>query len=353
MENTKKFEKSFILYGNENYLPIIKKTIKSIRSFSNLPIFVYLLNYFEDIDEENVYVKKLICDIRKSETLYEINNDGSFYIDRNQVEIYDTLIQRPHITKDVLENYSETVCYLDADTVCLSNLEKIFDLYPEDETTPYFTKGVYDFMWWDGVGNGGDDLTKTLEHPICDLYNVDQSFRFQAGYRQTGYYVAGQNSVPFINEWMEMCNNPIIKNETVKYAAYHEETVVNCLLWKYKINRGLPSVYVNGSLETIDLVNNKTTFTGEPRHIKDWLLVPGKREDLFFIHGEKRLNIIDKMMEKLKGVYYKDKKIADAGYVINLPHRTDRKESVIKLLNELEITGYEFIDGVILDNPRI
>jgi len=352
MENKEKFKKSFLLYGNVNYLPIIKKTIKSIRSYSNLPIFVYLLNYFEEINEENVYVKKLICDIRKSETLYEVNNDGSFYIDRNQIEIYDTLIQRPFITKDVLENYSETVCYLDADTVCLPNLEKIFDLYPEDETTPYFTKGVYDFMSWDGVGNGGDDLTKTLEHPICDLYNVDQSFRFQAGYRQTGYYLAGQNSLDFINEWMEMCHNPIIKNNTVKYAAYHEETIVNCLLWKYKIDKGLPSVYVNGTLETIDLINNKTTFTGEPRYIKDWLMVPAKREDLFFIHGEKRLNIIDKMMEQLKGLYYKNKKIADAGYVINLPHRTDRKESVIKLLNELEITGYEFIDGVILYNPE-
>ena len=347
-----KFEKSFILYGNENYLPIIKKTIKSIRLFSDLPIFVYLLNHFEEIDEKNVHVKKLICDIRKSNTLYKVNDDGSFYIDRNQVEIYDTLIQRPFITKDVLENYSETVCYLDADTICLSNLEKLFDLYPKDETFPYFTKGIYNFMYWGGVGNSGDDLTKTLEHPICELYNVDQSFRFRSGYRQTGYYVAGQNSIPFINEWMEMCNNPIIKNETVKYAAYHEETVVNCLLWKYKISEGLPSVYVNGTLETIDLINDKTTFTGEPRHIKDWLLVPGKREDLFFIHGEKRLNIIDKMMEKLKGVYYKDKKIADAGYVINLPHRTDRKESVIKLLNELEITGYEFIDGVVLDNPE-
>ena len=64
MENTKKLERSFLLYGNENYLPIIKKTIKSIRSFSDLPIFVYLLNYFEEIDEKNVHVKKLICDIQ-------------------------------------------------------------------------------------------------------------------------------------------------------------------------------------------------------------------------------------------------------------------------------------------------
>ena len=322
MENTKKLERSFLLYGNENYLPIIKKTIKSIRSFSDLPIFVYLLNYFEEIDEKNVHVKKLICDIRKSERLYENYEDGSFYIDRNQVEIYDTLIQRPFITKDVLENYSETVCYLDADTTCLPNIEQIFDLYPKNEVVPYFTKGVYDFMYWDGVGNSGDDLTKTLEHPTCELYNIDQSFRFQAGYRQTGYYITGQNSLPFISEWMEMCNNPIIKNDTVKYAAYHEETIANCLLWKYKSDRGLPHVYVNGTLETIDLINDETTFIGEPRHIKDWLVVPSKREELFFIHGEKRLNIIDTMIEKLRtGVYYKDIKIADVGYVINLPHR--------------------------------
>lgn len=302
MENKEKFKKSFLLYGNENYLPIIKKTIKSIRSFSNLPIFVYLLNHFEEINEENVHVKKLTCDIRKSETLYEVNNDGSFYIDRNQVEIYDTLIQRPFITKDVLENYSETVCYLDADTVCLPNLEKVFDLYPENETSPYFTKGVYDYMWWDGVGNGGDDLTKTLEHPICDLYGIDQSFRFQAGYRQTGYYVAGQNSLPFINEWNEMCHNSIIKNNTVKYAAYHEETIVNCLLWKYKVDRGLPSVYVNGTLETIDYINEENTFTGEPRFVRDWFLLPSRREELFFIHGEKRLNVIEKMINKLNNM---------------------------------------------------
>ena len=302
MENTKKLERSFLLYGNENYLPIIKKTIKSIRSFSDLPIFVYLLNYFEEIDEKNVHVKKLICDIRKSEKLYENYEDGSFYIDRNQVEIYDTLIQRPFITKDVLENYSETVCYLDADTTCLPNIEQIFDLYPKNEVVPYFTKGVYDFMYWDGVGNSGDDLTKTLEHPTCELYNIDQSFRFQAGYRQTGYYVAGQNSLPFISEWMEMCNNPIIKNDTVKYAAYHEETIANCLLWKYKSDRGLPHVYVNGTLETIDLINDETTFIGEPRHIKDWLVVPSKREELFFIHGEKRLNVIEKMINKLNNM---------------------------------------------------
>ena len=340
-----KFERSFLLYGNENYLPIIKKTIKSIRSFSDLPIFVYLLNYFEEIDEKNVHVKKLISDIRKSEKLYENYEDGSFYIDRNQVEIYDTLIQRPFITKDVLENYSETVCYLDADTTCLPNIEQIFDLYPKNEVVPYFTKGVYDFMYWDGVGNSGDDLTKTLEHPTCELYNIDQSFRFQSGYKQTGYYVAGQNSLPFINEWTEMCHNPIIKNNTVKYAAYHEETIANCLLWKYKADRGLPHVYVNGTLETIDLINDETTFIGEPRHIKDWLVVPSKREELFFIHGEKRLNVIEKMINKLNNMKEKLRLLFITPHLSTggMPQFVlKRIQSLQKYKNEIEIFLVEY-----------
>jgi lipopolysaccharide biosynthesis glycosyltransferase len=182
MENTKKFDRSFLLYGDKNYLPIIKKTIKSIRSFSDLPIFVYLLNHHEEINEKNVFVKKWFCTIRnQNEELFNVEDNGNFYIDRNRVAIYDTLIQRPAITKDVLENFSNIVCYLDADTTCLPNLEKIFDLYPNGEVVPYFTKGVYDFMYWDGVGGIDDDLTKTLEHPTCELYNIDQSFRYQSG----------------------------------------------------------------------------------------------------------------------------------------------------------------------------
>ena len=296
-----KYDKSFLLYGNEQYIPIIQSAINSLRTFTDLPIIVYLLNSDEKLSGKNVDTKKWICPIRnQEEELYNKNGDENYYIDRNRVAIYDTLTQRPSITKDVLTYFSNTVCYLDADSVSLPNIEKIFDLYPNDETVPYFTKGVYDFMYWDGVGNSGDDLTKTLEHPICSLYNIDQTFRFESGYRQTGYYLAGQNTLPFIDEWINMCNNPIIKNNTVHYAAYHEETIVNCLLWKHKISRGLPNVYVNGSIETIDLINNKNTFTGEPRHIKDWVVVPSSRDELFFIHGEKRLDIIDNMIENLK-----------------------------------------------------
>jgi GR25 family glycosyltransferase involved in LPS biosynthesis len=49
---------------------------------------------------------------------------------------------------------------------------------------------------------------------------------------------------------------------------------------------------------------------------------------------------------------YKDKKLADAGFIINLPERVDRREEVIKKMEELGITGYEFVDGVKFEEPE-
>jgi hypothetical protein len=47
---------------------------------------------------------------------------------------------------------------------------------------------------------------------------------------------------------------------------------------------------------------------------------------------------------------YKGLKIADAGFVINLPERIERKNSTDKLLSEIGFSGYNFFNGVkILD----
>lgn len=56
-------------------------------------------------------------------------------------------------------------------------------------------------------------------------------------------------------------------------------------------------------------------------------------------------------MTKNKKFKYKRYVIADAGFVINLPSRTDRKEMVTKLLDELKFTGWEFVDGIVESDP--
>jgi GR25 family glycosyltransferase involved in LPS biosynthesis len=49
---------------------------------------------------------------------------------------------------------------------------------------------------------------------------------------------------------------------------------------------------------------------------------------------------------------YKDIKLADAGFVINLLERSDRKNDFIKKMEELKITGYEFVEGVKFEEPE-
>jgi len=353
IENEKpkdKLDKSYVYYATEKYFDIVKKSVESIRQFSDKPIIVYLLNSDRKIDVENTITVNWECDISESENMF-INENDNFYINRSNSEIYNILIQRPLIVKDALEKYSNVVAYVDSDSIATKSVDNIFNMYDENLNYPYFVEGIYDYLIINGRGGASskDDLSNTLEHSTCELFNVNQKVREK--YRQTGYFVSGQNTTDFLNEWYQMCSHPEVLKNNEWYAPFNEETILNVLLWKRNIIDGLPYIYVNGSLDTIDRVN-EIGFNGVDSHHGDWFKIPKKRENLLFYHGEKRIDVLDNMIKKQKGLYYKNIKIADAGYVINLPHRVDRKESVIKTLNDLEITGYEFVDGTVIEDPE-
>ena len=53
-ENNTHHEKSYVLYANEQYFDIVYGCVKSIRTFSKLPILVYLLDSDKKIDIEKV-----------------------------------------------------------------------------------------------------------------------------------------------------------------------------------------------------------------------------------------------------------------------------------------------------------
>lgn len=299
-----KHEKSFILCCNQHYLPIAELTIKSIRKFSDLPIIIYLINSYKEFEYQNVICVKWNYNIREeSEISYISDNDGgNFFIKREQKSIYDILIQKPLVTKHALENFSEVICHIDTDTVVFSNPDNIFNLYPKDKNYPYFTRGIYDWLFFNGRGGSDDpnNLSTTIEHPICELFGINQFNRLKTNYKQAGYYIAGQNTIPFLSEWSDMCQNETILNNPSYYAPYHEETIVNCLLWKNEMYDSLPLIYVNGSLETIQQIKNEFTFNGNIQEIKPWLSLPRSKDELFFIHGEKRLEIINQMIEEVQ-----------------------------------------------------
>jgi autotransporter strand-loop-strand O-heptosyltransferase len=348
-------KKGYVFYCNEKYSPIVEKSIKSIRAYSELPIFVYQIGFQKTYDFENVYsIEWNSINPSLDESAYQYENDN-FYLKRSEKEVYNLLIERPNIVKHCLENYCETVLYVDSDSVAMPWIENIFDYYNPYSDTPYFTEGVYAFLFLNGRGGFPDyDYKKTLEHPLCKLFEVDQTLR--GAYRQTGYFIAGQNTLEFLSEWSWMCNHPKVLQNPEYFAPYHEETVVNVLLWKNKKFNGLPLSYVNGSVDTVYEIFNEIIYTGENQLLKEWFKVPRKLKEIFFIHGEKNINKMDIMINRIREEYLridnqKDKKKLKVLFLA--PHLSTggmpgfllkRIESLIEHKDEIEIFVVEYLN---------
>ena len=292
-----KVDKAYVLYSTENYFDIVSSCVKSIREYSDLPIFVYLMNSDLKINIKDVVTLRWDLNIEEEDnsSMY-LNTTDNFYINRNNKKIYRILIQRPLITKDVLQKYVKNVAYIDSDSIATKYVDTIFTHYNQDVDHPYFVKGIYEYLQVGDRGGAEDasDLSTTLEHPSCELFNVNQYVR--KGYRQTGYYVANQNCINFLDEWYSMCINPEVLNNISHYAPFNEETILNVLLWKYNIVDGLPYIYTNGGSDFVDDVY--TNFNEIERKL--WVKVPEKKENLLFFHGEKRIPEMNKMIQKIK-----------------------------------------------------
>lgn len=275
--------KAFVLYATESYKDTVQACVKSIEAMSDIPIFVYMLD--SDVQIEGSTTIHWKCNVT--------NVPQDKYIDRGNFDIYKILIQRPLIIKDALR-FADLIAYVDSDSVATRNVNNIFDYFSVNSPYPYFTEGIYDWMLIDGRGGAEnrDDLSTTLEHPACELFGVDQYIRDR--YRQTGYFVAGQKCKEFLDEWWWMCNHPKVLENPKWYAPYHEETLANVLLWKMKGLKGLPYIYVNGSLDQV----NNLKFTGRRYHAGHFVSIPAIENHLMFYHGEKDPEIMRQMIRK-------------------------------------------------------
>jgi autotransporter strand-loop-strand O-heptosyltransferase len=281
----KKYDKAFVLYATESYHGTVSACVKSLRAASDIPVIVYMLNSDLNVEGAEITVNWNCTDVNPTQ------ND---FIDRTSSDIYKVLMQRPAIVKDAL-HYAHTVAYVDSDSIATEYVNDIFKYYHEQSTYPYFVEGVYEYFMSNGRGAvvGRENLHKSLEAPACKLFGVDQSVRKE--YRQTGYFVAGKHTIKFLEEWEWMCNHPDVLKNPQYYAPYHEETLANVLLWKYKFLDGLPYCYINQKFDTLRPFESKD-FSGD-RWLADWSKLPETKERLLFYHGEKDPENMNRMIE--------------------------------------------------------
>lgn len=282
---TGKLPKAYVLFGDESYLDLMEMCIKSIGYFSKIPVIAYLLNSDKVVDGAHMTVRVNSNEVHGNERRKD-------FIEREDKNMYNFLILRPTVVMDALKQFADTVAYIDSDSLASKYCDRIFEMFPSGSQFPFFTEGTYDYLHINGRGGADSrsDLSTTLEHNACDLFGVNQYVRQR--YRQTGYFVAGQNCIDFLVEWDYMCRHPFIMRDHMKYAPYHEETIMNVLLWKYNIQQGLPYVYING-LTNVDL------FNGQPQFIADWVRVPNHANELLFYHGNKNVRELQFFLDNL------------------------------------------------------
>lgn len=279
-----KYEKAFILYADDSYFDLVDACCRSIRNFSSYPILVYMLNSDKKVSVIDTTTIRWGCDV------IHLNKRKDF-IDREDKQIYKLLIERPKIVQHALENYAEVVAYIDTDSVATKNVDSIFDYFDVDSSYPYFTEGIYEYLLVNGRGGADsrDDLSGTLEAPACELFGSNQMERHNTGYKQTGYFVAGQKCIDFLELWYYRCNHPTILKHNAKYASFNEETILQTLLYDYKAYNGLPYCYINGLHYNLEYKNHEY-------FLKDWVKVP-LRENHLFYHGEKDINKLNEFIK--------------------------------------------------------
>ena len=280
-----KHEKAYVLYADDSYYDLVDACCRSIRNFSDYPIYVYMLNSSKKVNVVNTITKRWDCDVIHLKK----RND---YIDREDKQIYKLLIERPKIVRDALK-YADVVAYVDTDSVATKKVNEIFNYFPIDSPYPYFTKGIYDFLIINGRGGASnyDNLTNTLEAPVCELFRTDQRERQFTGYRQTGYFVAGQKCIDFLELWSYRCQHPVILKDNAWYASYNEETILQSCLYDEQVTNGLPYCYING-------LHKDLQYKDHEYFLKEWQKVPLEQNHLFY-HGEKDIKKLNDFMEYL------------------------------------------------------
>lgn len=183
---------------NNNYCKLAEVMIKSIHEFSKEKIILYCVN-FDKPDYADKY-ERLICK--------RIDYDNS----------YSIYFLKPKIILDSIINMGvKKGIYIESDDIATKNVDHLFDecnritTYPLSPIHPKDPNNQYHMMKALGISE------KSMPYIHAHLVFTD-------------------TNIDFIKEWLEICMN-------IGNSANYDETCLNLMFWKHKINDYIDYIY--------------------------------------------------------------------------------------------------------------
>lgn len=344
-------KKSFITFVNEKYVPLVDRLAESVVLFSKHPIIVYSYNFDYKPKHQNVYTKRLDDENLKYPEFENTNNipDHMGIVNRADYNTYYTLSRKSVVLLDSINNGLEDGVFLDADGLVRENIDEVFDWSKDCTDYPLIGRGQFEYMMLYGKGDPSKGMS--LEQPLMNLLGIKGR---TLHYAQTNVILFNKNCKEFFEECNSVANNKNILRHNLFYAPYHDETIMNVLLWKRNANKQLPLVHFNlTNFEELQKFNNSKSdvyLNGSA-----WHQIPKNKNDIKFFHGCKSVSELDKCLDFFKikscnGVFPKitkndkigSKKIA----IVTLFDKNYEKLAEMSIPNKLDYArrhGYDVI----------
>ena len=347
-------KRAFITFINERYKDLVERLIQSIELFSDYPIIVYSYNFEFNSTSKKVFCKNLNDPHLHSPSFIneDLQNGKLGIVDRKDYNTYYTLSRKQTIILDALNNGLEEGIFLDADGLVRENIDTSFDYLIDCDDYPLVGKGLFEYMMLYDKGN--PFIGDTLEMPIMNLLGIPERSMY---YVQTNFLLFNKNCKDFFEECVNVSHNINILSNNLLYAPYHDETIINVMLWKRNAKKHLPLVHFN--LSDFDSLLNfyKTNTPGAINH-SPWHIIPSDKNDIKFFHGCKSISELDKCLEHFKqkkNVCYKsikndqsfkDKKIA----IVTLFDHNYSDLAKMSIKNKIEYVNKHNYDFIYFDD---
>jgi FkbM family methyltransferase len=288
----------FVTHCDINFLKYAERLFETLSLFSTNKIIFYTVDFTYKSKFNNV----IPIEVKSKTYLANLIDYSRHSSKQESVKAYNVFL-KPFLIKELLYsklNNENNFCYLDADCLAIKNCDKIFDKKTDIIDYPLFNRCCHEFMVMDGRGDpfidNGYDLNYCLEADLMKLLNIDINLRKQ--YVQTGVFLFNKNCKDFIDEWALTCSKKEIVENWKRIAPFHEETVVNCLLWKKDVVCDLCQSLINLPYNTYnyeesfdkikEMLSCLEDLKDEDYFIGTFCRIPSKTniKNLFFYHGK-------------------------------------------------------------------
>ncbi len=312
--------RTYVSIVTENYHYLVLWLIKSLKKYSQHDINIFCINYDPHIQNletpEGVRFHKIDYELYDEGREFEELLNGNYYVHRKNPKIFQITSRKPDACIRALEMGYDEVCFIDCDSIACPNIDEIFVYSRSIRNFPMVTKGPQDFvMVIDEKGNQkGDpffecypeyDLTKTLEWPLMQFLQVPLNQRGE--YRTGNLFLVNHSCLKFLRVFEEFLNVIWKLVDVYHYCPFQEETPLNVLLWKHNAP-GMPMSYINLENGFESVVEFFESNYSKDTLLTDFFKIPGDKNQIKVLHGEKREQELEKIIQHLdflkeKGYY--------------------------------------------------